>query len=93
MAYCKVPKVGTNSWGSFFARAGTGWQIVKSDDKVRGCFNILIFSLVAGTLEDFEKRLHIKVGNRSLEELRSEERYRGWRAMKAFMPIIGHYKG
>ena len=55
--------------------------------------NILIISLVAGTLEDFEKRLHIKVGNRSLEELRSEERYRGWRAMKAFMPIIGHYKG
>ena len=70
MAYCKVPKVGTNSWGSFFARAGTGWQIVKSDDKARGrgCFNILIFSLVAGTLEDFENRLHIKVGNRSLED-------------------------
>ena len=22
VAYCKVPKVGTNSWGSFFARAG-----------------------------------------------------------------------
>ena len=22
VAYCKVPKVGTNSWGSFFARSG-----------------------------------------------------------------------
>ena len=22
VAYCKVPKVGTNSWGGFFARAG-----------------------------------------------------------------------
>ena len=22
VAYCKVPKVGTNSWGTFFARAG-----------------------------------------------------------------------
>jgi len=68
VAYCKVPKVGTNSWGNFFSRAVLN-------------------------LKSFEKKMHISINNRTLEQLRAQENFRGWEALSVVMPRLKSFQG
>ena len=81
VAYCKVPKVGTNSWGGFFARAGKFRKMNKID-----FYSTLIFIiLVLGSERKFEKKFHVKIGNRTLDEIRC---YYGFIWEDCFPPTI-----
>lgn len=41
---------------------------------------------------EFDKKMHLHIGDRSLDELRCEEGYRGWIALKRLMPQIKDIK-
>ena len=41
----------------------------------------------------FEKKLKLEIRNRTLNELRDEERYRGWKALKMIMPRMKDING
>ena len=38
--------------------------------------------------KEFDKKMHIHMGHRSLDQLRCEEGYRGWLALQRLMPQI-----
>ena len=83
VAYCKVPKVGTNSWGSFFARSGKKWTLL-----------IKWLTIIAvSSIKEFERKMHLHVGHRTLDQLRCEERFRGWIALDKMMPQIKDIRG
>ena len=90
VAYCKVPKVGTNSWGSFFARAGE----VKNGTKIYFKKKVFLiqFLLVVGTLKNFEKKMHISINNRTLEQLRAQAKMKtGSRKKTTNLRIFGFF--
>lgn len=64
-----MPKVGTNSWGSFFARA------------------------VLGGVKQYEKFFKVKIGNKTLDEVRRKYKVNGMNAIAKVMPLIGSYSG
>ena len=41
----------------------------------------------------FEKKLGLQINNRTLNQLRDEEGYRGWKALRTIMPTMKKYDG
>ena len=86
VAYCKVPKVGTNSWGSFFARAGA----IELNSRETPHWRAL---LVLGGVRKFEKFFKVKIGNKTLDEVRRKYQVNGMNSIAEVMPLIGRYTG
>ena len=45
------------------------------------------------SIEMFEKKLGLQINNRTLNQLRDEEGYRGWKALRTIMPTMKKYDG
>ena len=54
----------------------------------------MTFTLIeVSSIEEFEKKMHLHVGHRSLDQLRCEESFRGWIALNKMMPQIKNIRG
>ena len=86
VAYCKVPKIGTNTWGSFFARAGK--SVVPYFDTF-----LRLSCVVLGGSQKFEKKFKVQLGNKTLDEVRKEYGINGMNSIREVMPTIENYTG
>ena len=82
-----MAKVGTNSWGSFFARAGGA-----SEGCISNIFNLSAVAVLGGE-KRFEKVFHVQVGNKSLDEVRTQYHVNGMNAINRVMSTLKQHSG
>ena len=54
---------------------------------------LVFLFLTVSSQSEFERRMHLHIGGRSLDELRCQEGYRGWLALLKMMQQIKDIKG